>query len=152
MRGMLVRRVRRTRGFTLLEVLMVIVIIGILATAVVLSLRGTESGAKIDMARNAVQSGFSTPLDLFHAHMGRYPTTEEGLIALLNRPDSEEAAEKWRGPYIKDAKMLKDPWGNDYVYVSPGQVNEDSYDLSSPGPNGRPGDDDDITNWKDTRR
>ena len=82
--------------------------------------------------------------------MGRYPTTEEGLIVLLEEPEDEEDLEKWRGPYIKPGMKLTDSWGNELIYVSPGEYNEDTYDLSSPGANGIEGDDDDIVNWQQT--
>ena len=76
-------------------------------------------------------------------HLVQVPGACRGL-------DDEELAEKWRGPYIKDGSKLKDAWGNDLVYESPGQYNENTYDLSSTGPNGQEGDDDDITNWEKT--
>ncbi len=148
MKRTVVNRSRTRAAFTLLEVLMVIVIIGILAAFVVPALMGTQEGAKEDMTRNAVTSGLVTPLELFRTHIGRYPTSDEGLAALVTQPDSEDVEGKWRGPYVQDIAKLKDAWGNEFVYVSPGEVNENSYDLSSPGRNGRPGDDDDITNWQ----
>lgn len=80
--------------------------------------------------------------------MGRYPQEDDdGLMALVEEPDDEEEAAKWAGPYV-DAKDLKDSWGNDFIYECPGEVNEDSYDLSSAGPDGDEGTDDDITNWE----
>lgn len=144
-----VRRVNpRRRAFTLLEVLMVIVILGVLAALLVPQFVGTGEKAKIDAARIFVTGTIGTQLNLFRTHCGRYPTTEEGLKALLVKPDDEEIAAKWGGPYV--SKIEKDPWGSDYVYESPGTYNEDSYDLSSPGPNRRSGDEDDVTNWEKT--
>jgi len=138
------------RAFTLLEVLMVVVIIGILAALVVPNLFGTLEGARIDTTKSTVESGFNGTLDLYRMHMGRYPTTDEGLAALVEKPDDDELAEKWRGPYLKEGTKLQDAWNNDFIYESPGQVNEESYDLSSAGPDGQEGTDDDITNWEKT--
>ncbi len=138
------------RAFTLLEVLMVVVIIGILAALVVPNLFETLEGAKIDTTKATVNSGFNGMLDLYKMHMGQYPTTDEGLAALIEEPDDEELVEKWRGPYLKEGTKMQDAWDNDFIYESPGQYNEKSYDLSSPGPNGQEGDDDDITNWEKT--
>jgi general secretion pathway protein G len=138
------------RAFTLLEVLMVVVIIGILAALVVPNLFGTLEGARIDTTRSTVESGFAGALDLYKMHMGHYPTTEEGLAALIEAPNDDELREKWRGPYLKEGAKLEDAWGHEFVYESPGKVNENSYDLSSPGPNGQEGDDDDIRNWERT--
>lgn len=147
----MIRRVvhpsRRRRGFTLLEVLIVIVIIGLLAAVVVPNLLGLLSGSREDLTRATVKSGLNGALDNFMASIGRYPTTQEGLALLVQPPDDPDLAKKWRGPYLKDGKIPVDAWGNSFVYVSPGNVNVNSYDLSSPGLNGRPGDDDDITNW-----
>jgi general secretion pathway protein G len=137
----------RARAFTLLEVLMVVVIIGLLAAFVVPNLWDVEGKQKIKLAQAAVDSGLSGTLDLYRASMGRFPTTEEGLIALYQQPDDEEEAKKWV-QVIKKPADLKDSWGHDYVYSCPGQYNEKSYDLSSPGPDGQEGTDDDITNWK----
>lgn len=140
----------RRSAFTLLEVLMVVVIIGILAAIVVPNLFGTLEGARIDKTRAEVQNGFNGALDLYRLHMGRYPSSDEGLAALLERPNDDEQAKKWRGPYVKEGTTFKDAWGNNYVYESPGQYNENSYDLSSAGPDAREGTDDDITNWTRT--
>jgi len=143
------KRSRIRRAFTLLEVLMVIVILGVLAALIVPQLTGTRDRALIDSAKIMVTATLVQPLDLFRNHCGRYPTTDEGLAVLFNRPDDEEIAEKWAGPYVKRAE-IKDPWGRDLIYVCPGEVNEDGFDLSSAGPNGVEGDDDDITNWTRT--
>lgn len=144
------KRRRTARGFTLLEVLMVIVIIGVLIAAVVPNLMGTVSGAREDTTRNMIKSGLSGSLETFFAHMGRYPTTEEGLTVLYQKPNDEEVAQNWRGPYIKNPEDLKDAWKREFRYRSPGEFNEDGFDLSSAGKNGQHGDEDDITNWKRT--
>jgi general secretion pathway protein G len=138
---------RKRRAFTLLEVLMVIVILGILAAAIVPAFMGTEKKARIDTTYATI-NGLDSQLKLFRLHCGRFPTTEEGLAVLLQQPDDEVLAEKWAGPYLE--KVPRDAWGNELIYESPGTYNEETYDLSSPGPNGQPGDDDDITNWEKT--
>jgi general secretion pathway protein G len=144
-----VRTHRRRRAFTLLEVLMVIVIIGILAAFVVPNFFGAGERAKKDLTKALIESGVNGSLDMYKMHMGHYPREDEGgLQALVQAPDSEDLAAKWSGPYVKDGAKLKDAWGNDLIYSSPGQYNTNSYDLSSPGPNGSEGDEDDITNWK----
>jgi general secretion pathway protein G len=139
----------RVRAFTLLEVLMVVVIIGLLAAFVVPNLWDVEGKQKIKLAQSAVDTGLSGTLDLYRASMGRYPTSEEGLLALYQQPDDEEEAKKWV-QVIKKPADLKDVWGHDYLYSCPGQYNEKSFDLSSPGPDGQEGTEDDICNWKRT--
>lgn len=142
-----IRRIRsRRRAFTLLEVLMVIVILGVLAALIVPQFAGTQDRANIDLTRNMINGTLSNQLELFKTHCGRYPTSDEGLNSLLNKPDDEELASKWGGPYLKEP--AKDAWGRELQYESPGQVNESSFDLSSSGRNGKFGDDDDITNWQ----
>ncbi len=137
------RRVRR--AFTLLEVLMVIIIIGILAALVVPNFINVGEDAKIKLTRSMIESGLNGALDLFRLHMGRYP---ESLDELVNKPEDEEEAEKWAGPYIDDIKKLKDAWGRELRYEYPGTYNEGKYDLSSAGPDGEFGTEDDITNWE----
>ncbi len=144
------RRAKRVslvrKAFTLLEVLMVIVILGVLAALIVPQFTGTQLKAEKDLTKTQIVA-LGNDLERFRLHCGRYPTTDEGLAALLDAPDDDELAERWGGPYIK--KAPKDAWGRDLVYESPGQYNDD-YDLSSPGPNGVEGDEDDITNWEKT--
>lgn len=135
------------RAFTLLEVLMVIVILGVLAALLVPQFTGTREKAMINATRIQIE-GMANDLERFKLDCGRYPTTEEGLLALVEKPDDEEIADKWAGPYLK--KVPKDAWGHDLHYECPGQYNEDSYDLSSDGPDGQPDTEDDITNWEKT--
>ena len=127
---------------------MVVVIIGLLAAFVVPNFIHTGEGVRIDLTRAAITGNGPIPsaLKTYQMHMGKFPTTEEGLKALVEPPSDEEAAKKWRGPYL-EASGLKDQWGNDYVYRYPGQYNKDGYDLYSYGPDGRQGSDDDIINW-----
>jgi len=137
------------RAFTLLEVLMVIVILGLLVAFVAPALFATGEKAKVDLTKAAVDSGFGNALSLYRMAMNHYPTDEEGgLKALYEKPSDEEAAKKWAGPYIEKPENLKDAWGHEYIYKCPGQYNEQGYDLSSPGPDGKEGSDDDIVNWK----
>ena len=140
------KRVRR-RAFTLLEVLMVIVILGVLAALIVPNLFGTGERAKVDATQIKID-GLDSTIEIFRTHCGRLPSTDEGLAALLLQPDDETLEGKWAGPYLKQAP--KDAWGRDLIYEAPGTYNEAGYDLSSMGPNGQAGDEDDITNWEKT--
>ena len=136
-----------TRGFTLIELLLVLVILGILAAIVVPKFSGRTEQARETAAKTQI-STFETALDAFEVDMGRYPKGRNGLQELVEPP--REGQNNWRGPYLKTG-IPKDPWGNDYIYESPGKNNPNSYDLMSVGPDGRVGGDDDITNWQDTR-
>lgn len=145
------RRANRAKavrgGFTLLEVLMVIVILGVLAALIVPQFGGTQRKAEERMTQTQIV-GLKTQLDLFKMHCGRYPTSDEGLAVLLEPPDEEELVERWGGPYLDAAP--KDAWGRELIYASPGEYNENSYDLSSMGHDGQEGTEDDITNWEKT--
>lgn len=139
-------RNRRKGGFTLLEVLLVVVIIGLLAAFVVPSLMGTREKAERDVTANMIAPGgnLATQLDLFHTHVGRYPTE---LKELSEKPQDEADAAKWAGPYIKDPNSIKDAWGREIQYKSPGEYNKETYDLWSMGKDGQDGSEDDIANW-----
>lgn len=145
MKRVQVRKAVRRRAFTLLEVLMVIVILGVLAALIVPQFGGTQEKAKKDSAGLQIKN-IEQQLEVFKTHCGRYPTQEEGLSILLNKPDSEELTDKWAGPYLKTAAT--DPWNHELQYRCPGQYNGDSFDLWSNGKDGSEGTEDDVTNWK----
>ena len=131
------------RGFTLLELLVVMVIIGLLAGYVGPRYFAQIGKSEIKVARAQIDA-FEKALDQYRLDIGRYPTTEQGLGALVSRPDNES---RWAGPYLKKS-VPDDPWGNRYVYRSPGEHGE--FDLLSYGKDGKPGGADeaaDITNW-----
>lgn len=135
-------------AFTLIEVLVVIVVIAILASLVAPSLFRNVGDARMATARTQIET-FGTALDLYRLDNGSYPTSTQGLASLWQRPTSDPPP-NWKSPYLRKA-VPKDPWGRDYVYVSPGRVNPQSYDLISYGADGRPGgegEDADIVSWK----
>jgi general secretion pathway protein G len=128
------------KGFTLIEILLVVMIIGILVGLVVPHLGGRAEQARIQAARADIEGGISAALDLYELENGTYPQKLEDLIT---QPTN---ARNWRGPYLKRG-LPKDPFGNPYVYQFPGSHNPTSYDLSSGGPDKQSGTADDITNW-----
>jgi general secretion pathway protein G len=136
------RRAMRRSGFTLIELLLVMVILVVLAAVVVPRFADRGKQARETAARTDVTS-LETALDAFEIDNGRYPSTEEGLQALVSNPSG---LTNWRGPYVKSVPA--DPWGQTYVYQYPGSHNPSSYDLASYGPDMHEGGNDDITNWK----
>ncbi|MBF0522513.1 MAG: type II secretion system major pseudopilin GspG [Candidatus Omnitrophica bacterium] len=133
----------KDQGFTLIEMMLVVIIIGVLASLVMPRLVGRTEQAKIAAVKADIEANIPLALDLFSSDIGRYPTAEEGLMALRANPGS---LDKWGGAYLK--RDPKDPWGNPYNYRSPGSHNTD-YDLYSSGPNGIDdgGSGDDVGNW-----
>ena len=140
------RRLHHEAGFTLVEMLLVLVILAALAAIVVPRFSGRSEQAKITAAQTQIAS-FETALDSFEVDNGYYPKGADGLQDLIEKPSN---VKDWRGPYLKQDIPL-DPWGNAYTYECPGKYNEAGYDLMSVGPDGREGGGDDITNWKQER-
>jgi general secretion pathway protein G len=138
----------RRQGFTLIELLLVMVILGLLAALVGPRFFGQEKKAKQRAAKGQIAL-FEAALDNYRLDVGRYPTTEQGLQALRERPDG---VTKWDGPYLKKA-VPNDPWGNAFAYESPSEHGD--YAIISYGADGRPGGEDvdtDIVSWQDIAR
>ena len=136
-------------GFTLIEVLVVIVIIAVLATLVAPNVFQHVGAAKETTARSQIEL-LGAALDSYRLDTGRYPTGEEGLGALWTAPPAGSGTSKWRGPYLRKPVPL-DPWGRAYLYRSPGTTNSSGYDLLTYGEDGQPGGEGeaaDITSWQ----
>lgn len=136
---------RAREAFTLIELLLVLVILASLAVIVVPKFTGTSEKSKKTAARTAI-GNLATALAKFESEVGRYPTTDEGLKALVEAPGN---AKGWDGPYIEKGGAPKDPWGTPYQYRCPGQHNQKGFDLWSFGPDGNDGGGDDIDNWSE---
>ncbi len=126
------------RGMTLIEIMVVLVILGMIAAAVAVNVVGRQKDAEIRQAKTDVQNIANQGVDAYRVMKGHYPSTEEGLRALIqegflkaNNPDGD----------------IKDPWGQPYVYLSPGQAHPDGFDVKSNGPDRQPGTPDDIVNY-----
>ena len=143
------RQLLPTKGFTLIELLLVITIISVLAAVVMPRFFGRSREARVVAARQTIVGTFGVTMDLFEQDTGRYPTTEEGLLALIQNPQTRN----WHGPYLKSASVPLDPWRNPYKYTYPSELtgSEVIYDIISAGPDGSYGNEDDITNHDDFR-
>jgi len=131
-------------GFTLVEILLVVVIIGALSAMIIPRLTGRSEQAKTAAAQADINAHIATALKLYELDNGFFPSTSQGLAALLEKPSTSPIPQNWNGPYIEREPI--DPWGNPYEYVSPGRRRPD-YDLSSKGKN-QGSEEDDIANWK----
>lgn len=136
-------------GFSFLELMVVVVILGILATYVAPRFIGRTDDAKTVKAKVDIGS-LELALDLYKLDNNRYPTTDQGLSALVDKPSTEPVPKNWKNEgYLKKKKIPKDPWGKDYIYISPG-VHGD-YDLISYGADAAPGGEGknkDVTSWE----
>ena len=128
------------RAFTLVEILLVVVIIGILAALVIPKIAGSGERARQTAARTDINSGIKSALGQYEVDNGFYPKSMQDLLV---QPGN---AHNWHGPYLD--KIPVDPWGNPYIYYFPGKHIPGSYDLLSAGPDGKEGTDDDVVSWQ----
>lgn len=135
---------RNRKAFTLLEILVVITLLALLAGFAISNVGSLLSGGQKKIAQTFVDSGLDTPLMAYRMAVGAYPTTEQGLSALIKAPEGTEGV--WTGPYLKQKSVPIDPWKTPYQYKCPGTHNPDGYDVWSLGPD-RVESDDDIGNW-----
>lgn len=133
---------RNIRGFTFLEVIVVVAILILLATIVIVNYSGRVKQANYDAAKLQINE-ISKALEIYKIDNGFYPTTEQGLKALVEKPEVEPIPKKWRESYMDS--VPKDPWGNEYVYIYPGS-HEKNFDLFSYGEDGVESEDD-VVNW-----
>jgi general secretion pathway protein G len=140
------RRRHSRRGFTLLEILVVLAIIGLVAGLAIAKIEGIFDNAKVDAARLFVQTSVKTPLTTYKIHMGDYPSSADGLAALIAPPANR--SDRWAGPYIEGSKVPTDPWTEPYQYEYPGKHNKGGYDIWSKGKDRQSGTEDDIGNWE----
>lgn len=139
---------RSRAGFTLLEILVVIIVLGLLAGLVAPRIIGRVSEARTATARTQIEL-LVVALDNYHLDNGSYPTTAQGLAALRTKPASEPVPRNWRGPYLRK-EVPPDPWDRPYIYRSPGEQNPAGFDLLTYGRDGQPGgehEDADVTSW-----
>ena len=135
---------RKETGFTLLELLVVLGIIAMLAGIVGPQVMKHMGESKIKAAKVQIED-LSATLDMYKLDLGNYPTSEEGLKALIESPDS---AKRWNGPYLRKSKVPLDPWQNEYKYVFPGEHGKfDLYSLGADGKEGGEGEDQDLVSW-----
>jgi general secretion pathway protein G len=145
-----VRQKKNTQaGFTLIELMVVIVILGLLAGVIIPRFMGETDKAKVATTKMQIAS-LESALKMYKLDNGSYPSTEQGLQALVEAPTAGNLPTNWRkGGYLEKGKVPKDPWKNDYIYICPGSHGD--FDLSSYGADGEPGGegfDKDINNWE----
>ena len=135
----------RSRGFTLIELLVVLVILGLLASLVGPRVINHLGESKSKTAMLQIEE-LSSALDVYRLEVGRYPSSDEGLMALVEQPGG---VDQWNGPYLRKSTIRKDPWGNDYTYVSPGEHGDfDLYSLGADNSEGGEGENRDILGWE----
>ncbi len=135
----------RNTGFTLIEIMVVVIVLAILAATIVPKFTGATQEAKVSSALSDIKN-LENALERYYLRLDRYPTAGEGLRVLVDPPSRD--ADKWRGPYI--AELRPDPWGNEYQYRSPGIHGSKTFDLWSWGADGVEGGEEfdaDVTNW-----
>lgn len=141
---------KNQKGFTLIEIMVVIIILGMLAGLVLPRILGQEDKARVEVARTQIRA-LEGALDAYKLDNGFYPTTEQGFEALIRRPESGRIPLKWReGGYLKPARIPKDPWNKEFVYISPGSETRE-YEIISYGADNEPGGEGknaDIESWK----
>ena len=149
MKNQFFHKIKTTHGFTLIELMVVIVILGILVSFIAPRLMGRPDEAKQVKARIQMES-LETAIKLYKLDSGIYPMTEQGLQALVEQPQTGTLPKKWRkGGYLEKGRVPKDPWGNEFVYLSPGAHGD--YDIISYGADGVPGGEEfnkDINSWE----
>ena len=137
------------RGFTLIELMVVIIILGVLAMYVAPKIMGRPGEARQVKARLDIQN-LETALKLYKLDTGMYPTTDQGLQALVDKPETGNVPKKWKdGGYLEKSRVPKDPWDNEFIYLSPGLKGD--FDIISYGLDGVPGgekENEDINNWE----
>jgi general secretion pathway protein G len=131
----------------MMELLVVLAILGLLAGLAITNVQGIFGGAQQNTAQLFVKETMKTSLFTYRMTMGDYPSTADGLQALLTPPGNKAAS--WKGPYVEGGKIPVDPWGEPYQYASPGTKNKNGYDIWSKGPDKQSGTADDIGNWDD---
>lgn len=140
---------RSTAGFTLIEIMVVIAVIAVLASVVSPMVFRNVADAKQAAARTQITI-LGMALDAYRLDNDYYPSTDQGLAALVTKPDGTPEPRRWRGPYLKQKTLPLDPWGRAYIYVSPGVESPESYDLHTFGRDGTAGGDDedlDVESW-----
>ena len=149
MKNHLFHKIKSTHGFTLIELMVVIVILGILVSFIAPKIMGRPDEAKQVKARVQMES-LETAIKLYKLDNGIYPMTEQGLQALVEQPQTGTLPKKWRkGGYLEKGRVPKDPWGNEFLYLSPGAHGD--YDIISYGADGVPGGEEfnkDINSWE----
>ena len=135
------------KGFTLIEVMLVMVILTVLAAVIVPKFAGRSEQARVTAAHTDI-ANLEVALDAYEVDNGKYPSKSEGLKVLVENRSNDKS---WKGPYLKRG-VPNDPWGNPYVYTQPGRHNTYGYDIYSFGPDEKEGGDDDIDNWSPRKK